>query len=201
MEQLFALVAEGIAAATDVLLAGDRAVAVTVAEREEAVDTIYRSVEAMVDEQLALQAPVATELRFMLSALRVVPELARSHDLVQHITRRGAQGLGAGLTPRARGLIERMGRVGSDMWRSATDAWHDHDSSAAERMVERDEEMDDLQSSMMAELAAGQMSLPVVMEMVLVSRFYERLGDHAVNVTRRIAHLASGWVQSQGPSA
>jgi phosphate transport system protein len=45
---------------------------------------------------------------------------------------------------------------------------------------------------MMAELASGQMSLPVTMDMTLVARFYERLGDHAVNTARRVVYLAGG---------
>ena len=50
--------------------------------------------------------------------------------------------------------------------------------------------MDELHSSLLAELASGRMALPVAMEMTLVGRFYERLGDHAVNIARRVAYLA-----------
>ena len=56
--------------------------------------------------------------------------------------------------------------------------------------MERDDEMDELHSSLLAELASGQMALPVAMEMTLVARFYERLGDHAVNIARRVVYLA-----------
>ena len=50
--------------------------------------------------------------------------------------------------------------------------------------------MDELYSSLFAELASGQMAMPVTMEMTLVARFYERLGDHAVNVAGRVVYLA-----------
>jgi phosphate transport system protein len=50
--------------------------------------------------------------------------------------------------------------------------------------------MDELYASLIAELASGRMPLPVTMEMVLVARFYERLGDHAVNIARRVVYLA-----------
>jgi phosphate transport system protein len=50
--------------------------------------------------------------------------------------------------------------------------------------------MDDLHASLIAELASGQMSVPVTMEMTLVARFYERIGDHAVNIARRVVYLA-----------
>jgi phosphate transport system protein len=123
--------------------------------------------------------------------LRIVPELERSHDLVEHIARRAGQGLREELTPRARGLIGRMGDVGSEMWRDAADSWYDRDGIAADAISGRDDEMDDLHAALTAELGAGRISLPVAMDMALVARFYERLGDHAVNIARRVVYLTS----------
>ena len=76
------------------------------------------------------------------------------------------------------------------MSRQAADAWYQRDRSAAAALAERDDEMDDLRASLIAELASGQMAIPVTMEMTLVARFYERLGDHAVNIARRVIYLA-----------
>jgi phosphate transport system protein len=98
--------------------------------------------------------------------------------------------LGEDLTPRCRGLVERMGNLASSMWRQAVDSWYQRDRAAAGKLDERDDEMDQLYASLIAELAAGRMALPVTMEMTLVARFYERLGDHAVNIARRVAYLA-----------
>ncbi len=83
-----------------------------------------------------------------------------------------------------------MGNLVSDMWRQAADSWYQRDRSAAFALGERDNEIDELHSSLIAELASGQMTLPVTMEMTLVARFYERLGDHAVNIARRVIYLA-----------
>ncbi|MBV9660260.1 MAG: hypothetical protein JO337_03800 [Acidimicrobiales bacterium] len=188
--QLFALVAEDLAAATEALLSGDTATMDLLSEREMVMDEVHREVEALVNDQFALQAPVARDLRFLLSVLRIVPELERSHDLVVHIARHADHGLREELTPRSRGLIERMGRVGSDMWRRAADCWYERDSAAAALLEERDDEMDGLHAALIAELAGGRMAIPVVMDMTLVARFYERLGDHAVNVARRVVYLA-----------
>jgi phosphate transport system protein len=98
--------------------------------------------------------------------------------------------LGEDLSPRCRGLIERMGSLASGMWRQAVDSWYERDRSVAAKLDERDDEMDELYASLIAELASGRMPLPVTMEMVLVARFYERLGDHAVNIARRVVYLA-----------
>jgi phosphate transport system protein len=85
-----------------------------------------------------------------------------------------------------RGLVEQMGRVGVEMWRAVADAYVDRDGSAAGRLTVRDEEVDDLHVSLVAEIASGAVAFPVAIEMALVARFYERLGDHAVNVARRV---------------
>jgi phosphate transport system protein len=76
------------------------------------------------------------------------------------------------------------------MWRQAADSWYQRDRTAAEALTERDEGLDELHASLIAELAAGQTSVPVAMEMALVARDYERLGAHAVNIARRVVYLA-----------
>lgn len=190
MVQLFALVTDGIAAATEALLSGDRDAARVIVERDLLIDSLYLDIENLANHELALQNPVATDLRFLLSVLRIVPELERSHDLVEHIARRALPGLAEDLSPRIRGLIDQMGSVGVEMWRSASDAWSERDPRGHARLDARDEEMDDLHINLTAELASGRTRVPVAMDMALVARFYERLGDHAVNVANRIRYLA-----------
>src|ERR1700761_5927960 len=188
--ELFAMVAEGVPVATQALLDGDTEAYLTLAERDQQIDALYLEVEGLANREIVLQAPVASDLRFLLSVLRIVPELERSHDLVVSIASRSNHLLGEDLTPRVRGLVERMGSVASEMWRQAVDSWYQRDRSVAETLDERDEEMDELHASLIAELASGGMALPVTMEMTLVARFYERLGDHAVNIARRVVYLA-----------
>jgi phosphate transport system protein len=189
MFQLFALVVEALAAATDALLSGDKAVAAVLSGRDELVDNVYNDVERLVNRAVALEARNQKDLRFLLAALRVVPELERSHELAEHIARRAAYGLGDELTPRARGLIDRMGKVGMTMWRKAADSWYDKQGHVADELARRDEEMDDLQTVLVSEVAASRAPTSVAMELALVARFYERLGDHAVNVARMVSTL------------
>jgi phosphate transport system protein len=193
--ELFAMVAEDLSVATHALLSGDGEVATLLAERELVIDSLYREIEQLVDREIALQAPVASDLRFLLSVLRIVPELERSHHLVVHIAYRAGYILSEGLSPRCRELVERMGALASTTWREAADAWYQRDRSAAVTLGQRDDEMDELHASLIAELASGQMTLPVTMEMTLVARFYERLGDHAVNIGDRVVYLAGSQNQ------
>ncbi len=188
--ELFAMVAEDLDKATEAVLSGDDEAVKVLAERELAINRLYQEVEELVNREIALQGPVASDLRFLLSVLRVVPELERSHDLVEHIARRANHILAGELSPRSQGLVERMGKLASGMWRQAADSWYQRDRTVAATLKQRDEEMDELHASLMAELASGRMTLPVTMEMTLVARFYERLGDHAVNIARRVIYLA-----------
>jgi len=188
--ELFAMVAEDLPAATQALLSGNNEAAQVLAERDQVIDALYTETDELVSREIVLQAPVASDLRFLLSVLRIVPEIERSHDLVVEIARQANHLLSEDLSPRCRGLVERMGELASAMWHQAADAWYKRDRTAGLLLDARDDEMDDLHASLIAELASGRMTLPVTMEMTLVARLYERLGDHAVNIARRVTYLA-----------
>jgi phosphate transport system protein len=188
--ELFAIVAEDVPEGTNALLTGSSEIMERLAERDKVISALYPETEALANREILLQAPVADDLRFLLSVLRVLTEFELSHDLIIQIGTRGNHFLADDLSPRARAIVERMGTVAADMWRNAADCWYQRDRAAATALAERDDDMDQLYSSLIAELASGSMSLPVTMEMTLVARFYERLGDHAVNIARRVVYLA-----------
>ena len=188
--ELFGMVAEDVPRATDALLSGNSEDVQRLAERDRAIDDLYPRIEELADRELVLQQPLGSDLRFLISVLRVVPELERSHDLVVSVARRASYILTEDLSPRCRGFVEQMGNLASEMWREAVDCWRRRDRSAAIALGPRDQEMDELYATLMAELASGRMTLPVTMEMTLVARFYERLGDHAVNIANRVVYLA-----------
>ena len=100
--ELFALVAEDLAVATGAVLNGDASALKVISERAAVIDGLSRDLEHTVDIDLALQAPVAIDLRLLLSVLRVVPELERSHGLVVHIAERATPILRDDLSPRPR---------------------------------------------------------------------------------------------------
>src|SRR5487761_831487 len=107
--ELFAMVAEGVPVATQAVLNGDVAAFATLAARDRAIDALYVEVEGLANREILLQSPVASDLRFLLSVLRIVPELERSHDLVVHIAAAASHVFGSDLTPRAKGLVGRSG--------------------------------------------------------------------------------------------
>jgi phosphate transport system protein len=186
---LFALVAEGVVAATEALLSDDTALATDVVRRDDMVDRLYRQLEDLALERLTAEPAKPDLVRYLVFVLRVVPELERSSDLVRHIARRTGHGLAEQLTPRARGLVSEMGRVAGELWRLSADAFVERDDDLALSLNDRDEALDDLHVSLTVELASGRLDLPIALDMALVARFYERLGDHAVNVARRVPSL------------
>jgi phosphate transport system protein len=184
--QIFALVGEAMAGATHALLSGDRELAKSVVEKDIAIDNLVNSLVVTAEMQLLENDALnIADRRRLLTLLRILPEVERSGDLAEHIARRAARGLGNEMSPRSRGLVERMGEVASTIWREATDVIIDGKLEQAGAIEEIDDELDDLHVSLTAELTSGSMTLPVAVELALLARFYERFGDHCVNLARR----------------
>ena len=183
---IFALVGESIVEATHALLAGDRELAKHVVEQDVVIDDLVNDLVSQV-ESLLVDGPVlSSDARgSLLTLMRVLPEVERNGDLAEHIARRAARGMGAEMSPRSRGLVERMGEVASTIWREATDVIIDGKLEAAGAIEDIDDELDDLHVALTAELTSGSMSVPVAVELALLARFYERFGDHCVNLARR----------------
>jgi phosphate transport system protein len=199
--QLFALVGEGIAGATHALLAGDREAAKHLVQRDEVIDQIINDLSRTVQHQLVHGDTTSDERRELVAVLRMLPDMERNGDLAEHIARRAARGLGAEMSARSRGLVERMGEVATTIWRSTADAFAERSATAANAVDDLDDELDDLHVTLTAELVAGTMPLPVAIELAMVARFYERFGDHAVNLARRLSALVVGGPEpgSSGP--
>jgi phosphate transport system protein len=185
--RLFSLVAEGIAGATTAFLASARQAAALLVAEEEEVDAVFHSVEDLIRAEVVSGTPSSEpRLARLLVILQIVPELERSGDLVDHIRWRARQGLARSLTPTSRDLVERMGQRAAVMWRAASSAYLQRDRTMAERLRRWDDELDDLHVTLTVELTTTDLPVATAIEMGLVARFLERLGDHAVNVARRL---------------
>jgi phosphate transport system protein len=186
--QLFALVSEALAGATDALLGNDAAVGSAVVEGDQLVDDLTAEVELMVWRQIDDEATPNASLRHLVGTLLILPELERSGDLAEHIAQRAVSNLGTEMSPLSRGIVQRMSEVAMEMWRDAADAYADR-SAQAISLHEDDEEIDILHDRLIGEIAAETMPTAIGAQVTLLARFYERLGDHAVNLARRIEML------------
>jgi phosphate transport system protein len=183
---LFALVSEALARATWALLNGDAELGRAVVEDDREIDDQTAAVEARIWSHIEAERPGADELRHLVGMLLLLSELERSADLAEHIAQRAVANLGADMTPVSRGIVQRMSEVAIEMWRSAAEAYAGGNAQHLE-LDEEDEELDILHGRLSKEVATGTMEPPVAAQVTLLARFYERLGDHAVNLSRRVA--------------
>jgi len=188
--ELFTLVAADLAKTAPALPDGNNEVVRLVAEHGLVIDLLCPEIEKRVKTAILLQAPVASDLRFLLCVLRILPELERSHHLVVQLASKANGIRSEDLSPRSRELVGRMGNLASDMWRRTAESWYQRDHSAAAELAERDNEMDELYASLIAELSSGQIARTVTIEMTLMAPLYERLSDHAVNIASQVIYIA-----------
>jgi phosphate transport system protein len=186
--QLFALVSEALAGATEALLGNDASVGSAVVEGDQLVDDLTAEVELMVWRQIDEMRNPSESLRHLVGILLILPELERSGDLAEHIAQRAVTNIGTEMSPLSRGIVQRMAEVAMEMWRDAADAYADR-SALSVSLHEDDEEIDILHDRLTGEIAAETMPAAIGAQVTLLARFYERLGDHAVNLARRIEML------------
>jgi phosphate transport system protein len=187
--QLFALVSEALARATHALLGGDVLLGQAVVDGDQDVDDLTAEVELLVWEELKQRPVQGDELRYMVAMLLIIPELERSADLAEHIAQRAVDHLGTEMSARSRGIIQLMTEVANEMWQEAADAFGER-SRVSDRLVKADDEMDIFHERLTREVAQEEMPAAIAAQVTLLARFYERLGDHAVNLARRIELLA-----------
>ena len=188
--QLFALVSEALARATHALLGGDVVLGQEVIDGDQAVDSLTSEVELLIWQELQERPVQGDELRYLVGLLLIIPELERSADLAEHVAQRAVDNLGVAMTPRSRGIVQLMTEVANEMWQEAADAFGGR-VAVADRLAKADQEMDILRDRLTREVAEEEMPAAVAAQVTLLARFYERLGDHAVNLARRIELLAA----------
>jgi phosphate transport system protein len=186
--QLFALVSEALAGATEALLGNNASVGSAVVDGDQLVDDLTAEVELMVWRQIDGEGDQSASLRHLVGILLILPELERSGDLAEHIAQRAVTNIGSEMSPLSRGIVQRMAEVALEMWRDAADAFADR-SARSVSLHEDDEEIDILHDRLMGEVSAETMPAAIGAQVTLLARFYERLGDHAVNLARRIELL------------
>lgn len=186
--RLFALVSEALSGATMALLGDERETAESIVEADLVIDDLASEIEGLVWQQIEATDPQILELRQLINVLLILPELERSADLAEHIAQRARFNMGPSMSPRSRGIFQRMSEIAIAMWHEAADAYLDRDLDATE-VDFADEELDSLRDQLTEEVAKSTMPMHVSSQVILLARFYERLGDHAVNLARRIASL------------
>lgn len=203
--RLGAMTAETVSMGTSVLLDRDLSGAQRLIDGDDAIDELSLQLEEECFRVLALQAPMAGDLRFLLTTLRVVSELERSADLMVNVCKASRRVYDVDFTPKLRGLLDAMGVEASFLIRSAIDAFVDSDTSLAAALDDIDDRLDDLQVTYVEAIfeshQTDNLSLRAAVQLALIGRYYERIGDHAVNIGERVIYMVTGWLPESNAAA
>src|SRR5262245_37081528 len=203
--RLAAMVTDVIPRGTQALLGGDLTLAQSIIEHDDDLDRLTLTIEERCYQLLVLQQPMASDLRVLVSALRMASEIERSGDLVVNIAKTMRRIYGDELTPRIRGLIGQMSEEAARLYKAAIDAYLDEDAGLAAAIDDMDDVLDSLQKDFIEAVIAAheddQLDLNAAVQLALIARYYERIGDHAVNMGERVQYLVTGWLPEHGAAA
>ena len=199
VSRLLVTMAESVRAAmrkaTTALLKADREAADAVVARDAEVDDIYRQVEAKVADTIARQAPVASDLRMVITALHISADLERMGDLAEHVAmtalrRHPSLAVPAELRPVFRQMAEAADRMADKI----TVVLASPDADLAAELEKDDDAMDDLERDLFTILLHDDWpyGAETAIDGALLGRFYERYADHAVNAGEQMIYLITG---------
>ena len=181
--------------ATESLLTARADIAERVIDADDGIDTARQRVEDAAIEILSLQAPVATNLRIIVAALAIVTDLERMGDLAVHVAKIARLRTPVVAVPDVvRPTIEQMAEVAEKMVALTARVIDDRDLALAEDLREHDDVMDDLRRQSFQLILGGEWSggVEAAVDLALLSRYYERIADHAVAVADRVHFIVTG---------
>ena len=189
---------EAIGAGTEALLEADLAAADRVISADAAIDHVTHDIEERAYTLLALQQPMASDLRTVVAILRTIHELERTGDLMVNVAKTTRRLYPVQLAPQIRRLVERMGQQASLQLRLAVEAFAERDTARALALDDMDDAMDDLQRELFRTIftlsGPDEAGLQQSVQIALVGRYYERVADHAVNIGERVAYMVTGEI-------
>ncbi|MBS9532416.1 phosphate signaling complex protein PhoU [Mycobacterium sp. M1] len=181
--------------ATQALLQADLVLAEQVITDHEKIAAMSGRAEESAFVLLALQAPVAGDLRAIVSSIQMVADIDRMGALALHVAkiarRRHPQ---HALPEEVNGYFAEMGRVAVELGSSAQEVLLSRDPEKAARIREEDDAMDDLHRHLFSVMMDKEWrhGVAAAVDVTLLGRFYERFADHAVEVARRVIFQATG---------
>ncbi|WP_031525273.1 phosphate signaling complex protein PhoU [Streptomyces sp. NRRL F-5123] len=189
------LVGSAIGRATTALLDADLNVAESVIGADEKVDDLQRELETRAINLLARQQPVATDLRIVVTSLRMSADLERSGDLARHVAKLARLRFPASAVPQdLHSTILEMGQLAQRLMAKAAEVIITKDVDDALQLEADDDRMDELHRTLFQHLLDDRWKhgIETAVDVTLVGRYYERFADHAVSVAKRVVYLVTG---------
>lgn len=196
--RLGAMACEAIPRGTEALLGGSLSDSQQLIDDDDLIDQLAVELEEKCYSIIALQAPMAGELRRIVTISKLVGEIERSADLMVNVCKAGRRMYGSELTPRIRGVLSSMAKEANKLLRLSLDAFADENVSLASALADIDDELDQLNRDIVEAIfeahAADEIDLGAAVQLALIARYYERIGDHAVNNGERVTYMVTGWM-------
>ena len=189
------LAGSAMSRATTALLDADLTIAESVITADHLIDNIYRDTEAKAFDLLARQQPVASDLRVIVTSLRMVAELERMGDLALHVAKIARRRYPASaVPPELRATILKMGHTAEEIVAKAGSVIASRDIEMAAQLERDDDVMDNLHRELFVALLddSWEHGIEAAIDITLAGRYYERFADHAVSVARRVVYLVTG---------
>ena len=192
---LSALVSDAVTRATHALLNADIKEAEEVIASDDRIDDIQHELDARIIDIIARQQPVASDLRALVTALRMSADLERMGDMTHHIAKiTRLRHPNSAVPPELLSTIEEMGRVARLISDKVGGVINSRDVDTALEVEKDDDEMDRLHRKLFTTLMDESWShgTESAIDITLIGRYYERYADHAVSVARRVYFLVTG---------
>lgn len=189
------MVSDSINKATTSLIDANLSLAEEVITFDEKIDQIQHDLDARIIDIIARQQPVATDLRALITALRMSADLERMGDLAHHVAKVARlRHPGSAVPLELQTTLQRMGHVAENIARKVGTVIETRDTSLALEVEKDDDEMDKLHRDLISVLTSAQWTSGVdsAIDLTLLGRYYERFADHAVSVARRVYYLVTG---------
>ncbi len=194
------LAGSAMSRATTALLDADVHLAESVIEADHRIDAVRDQLEVLSIDVLARQQPVATDLRIVVTALRMSSDLERMGDLSRHIAKVARMRYPQSAVPaQLRGHFTEMGAVAESIVAKAGSIIAAKDVDGARALEQDDDQMDELHRSLFSQAINDEFRFPreTVVDIALLGRYYERFADHAVSIARRVVYLVTGEFQHE----
>lgn len=171
-----------------------------VRQADEPINEKFAELEKKTFEILALQQPVATDLRFLVAATRILYEMERSGDLAVNIVNCLARQDGFPEIPQLNATLRRLVDASSEVFARAVQAISVLDAEAGPTLEEADDEVDDLTAKLFREIEihADRIGLDTAVELNRLGRFLERIADHGVNVAEDVTFVVTAHFSDDG---
>lgn len=189
------MVSDSINKATTSLIDANLSLAEEVITFDEKIDQIQHDLDARIIDIIARQQPVATDLRALITALRMSADLERMGDLAHHVAKVARLRHPDSAVPlELQTTVQRMGHVAENIARKVGSVIESRDTALALEVEKDDDEMDKLHRDLISVLTSVQWTAGVdsAIDLTLLGRYYERFADHAVSVARRVYYLVTG---------